>query len=224
MTVAGRRVPMYSTETNHGMKCYSNFSNVTARLGSTTGIAIRGALILAIFSALLFAPRPAQGQTDTVLYSFPGGSDGANPRSRLTFDSSGHLYGTTFQGGAYGYGTVFELSPNGSGGWNETVLYSFCSEGGKNCTDGEYPYSYVLFDSAGNLYGTASEGGANGSGVVFELSPVGKSWTETVLHSFSSGDGSDPSSGLIMDKAGHLYGTTWHHHLRARQRRRLICL
>jgi uncharacterized repeat protein (TIGR03803 family) len=140
-----------------------------------------------------------------VLYSFTGGSDGANPQSRLTFDAAGNLYGTTYSGGLWGYGTVFELSPNGNGGWNETVLYSFT--GG---ADGANPvWSYVMFDSVGNLYGTAYSGGANGYGVVFELSPVGTSWTETVLYSFAAGaDGANPANGLIMDPAGNLYGKT----------------
>ena len=166
--------------------------------------AIRGALILAVLSALLLiAARPAQSQTEAVLYNFTGGSDGGDLNSRLTFDGAGNLYGTTYSGGL-GYGTVFELSPNGNGGWNETVLYSFT--GG---ADGANPnFSYVMFDSVGNLYGTAANGGANGYGVVFELSPVGTSWTETVLYSFANdGDGANPEAGLIMDPAGNLYGT-----------------
>jgi len=138
-----------------------------------------------------------------VLYNFTGGSDGGSPNSRLTSDTAGNFYGTTSSGGL-GYGTVFELSPNSNRGWNETVLYSFT--GGE---DGANPLSYLIFDSVGNLYGTASGGGANGYGVVFELSPVETSWTETVLHSFAGGaDGAEPESGLIMDPAGNLYGTT----------------
>ena len=71
-----------------------------------------------------FAVRLAQAQTETVLYNFTGGSDGANPQSRLTSDGAGNFYGTAYEGGV-GAGTVFELSPNSSGGWNESVLYSF---------------------------------------------------------------------------------------------------
>jgi uncharacterized repeat protein (TIGR03803 family) len=152
--------------------------------------------------ALLFGADPAQAQTETVLHTF-NYSDGAYPQSNLTFDGAGNLYGTTlFMGG--GFGNVFELSPNGSGGWNETVLYRFAAG-----ADGGYPFCPVIFDSVGNLYGTAQGGGAYGKGVVFELSPAGANWKETVLYSFAGGtDGAYPVTGLIMDPAGHLYGTT----------------
>jgi uncharacterized repeat protein (TIGR03803 family) len=141
-----------------------------------------------------------------VLYNFTGGSDGGTPQSNLIFDGVGNLYGTTSGGGLFGYGTVFELSPNGSGGWNETVLHSFT--GG---ADGVNPtYSPVIFDGVGNLYGTAYSGGANGYGVVFELSPAGASWTENVLYSFANApDGANPINGLIMDPSGNLYGRTF---------------
>jgi hypothetical protein len=151
---------------------------------------------------------PAQAQTATVLYNFTGSPDGANPMSSLTSDGAGNFYGTTNSGGEFGYGTVFGLSPNGSGDWNETVLYSFCVT--PNCSDGASPtYSSLVFDSIGNLYGIASEGGTYGYGVVFELSPMGTSWTETVLYDFANdGDGAYPQNGLIFDKTGNLYGTT----------------
>jgi len=174
-----------------------------------------GALTLALlFALLLIAARPAQAQTETVLYNFcsqPSCTDGGYPDSSLTFDSNGNLYGTTYYGGANGYGAVYELSPNGEGGWTEQVIYSFCSVGGEHCTDGKHPFlSYVMFDGAGNLYGTATAGGANGYGVVFELSPgPGESWTETVLYSFAGGaNGAYPSNGLIMDPKGNFYGST----------------
>ncbi|MGB7149382.1 MAG: choice-of-anchor tandem repeat GloVer-containing protein [Terriglobales bacterium] len=185
-----------------------NISDAAPRSGSMKPAAavICGALILAVLSALLLiAARPAQAQ-ETALYNFTGGSDGGDPQSSLTFDTAGNLYGTTYSGGLWGYGTVFELSPNGNGGWNETVLYNFTGE-----ADGANPtYSYVMLDSAGNLYGTTYNGGANGLGVVFELSLVGTSWTETVLHSFAGGtDGANPVNGLVMDSAGNLYGKTY---------------
>ena len=153
------------------------------------------------------AARPAQAQTETVLYNFCSAlscADGIYPKSSLT-SYGGNYYGTTYTGGVNGEGTVFELSPNGSGGWNETVLYNF-SEG----TDGANPLASVIFDSVGNLYGTMPHGGAYGYGVVFELSPVGASWTETVLYSFAGGaDGAYPFVGVRMDPAGNLYGTTF---------------
>ena len=109
-------------------------------------------LFIAVLT-VLSAARPAQAQTETVLYNFTGGSDGAHPQSRLTADGKGNFYGTTYQGGTSGSGTVFELSPNGTGGWNETVLHSF--NGGLNIgPDGAGPSGPVIFDRVGNLYGT----------------------------------------------------------------------
>ena len=198
--------------------------------------AIRGALTLAVISALLLvAVRPALAQTEIVLYNFcsqPNCVDGEGPASSLTRDGSGNFYGTTALGGANMYGTVFELSPSGAGGYNETVLYSFCSV--QNCADGNDPTSTLIFDGVGNLYGTACSGGANGQGVpsacgdgfdgygvVFELTPKpgggcpsgsnsGNGWCETVLYSFkSTPDGASPFSGLTFDPSGNLYGTTY---------------
>jgi uncharacterized repeat protein (TIGR03803 family) len=106
---------------------------------------------------------------------------------------------------------VFELSPNSSGGWDETVLHTFTGP------DGAFPTAGVVLDSAGNLYGTTLRGGiitgcaGDGCGVVFKLSAVsGGGWTETVLHKFGATghDGTLPQGGLIFDAAGNLYGTT----------------
>jgi len=171
-------------------------------------------LSLAVLCALpLITIRPAQAQTETVLYYFcsKGGdkcTDGAHPTSSLTSGTAGNFYGTTYYGGR-GYGTVFELSPNGKGGWGEKVLHSF--SGGN---DGANPYlSNVIFDGAGNLYGTTYYGGIaraqDGFGTVFKLSPEEKGWKETVLYTFAGGtDGVYPVNGLIMDSQGNLYGTT----------------
>jgi uncharacterized repeat protein (TIGR03803 family) len=169
--------------------------------------AIHTALKLAaIVVLLLIFARSAQSHAQTVLYNFTGGSDGGWPEGGLTMDGAGNLYGTTYYGGTNDAGTVFELSPNGSGGWTETVLHSFT--GG---ADGGFPYvANVIFDSAGNLYGTAEHGGAYGYGVVYELSPGAGGWTETVLYNFTGGaSGGYPVSGLIMDGLGNLYGVTW---------------
>src|SRR5262249_35248439 len=126
--------------------------------------------------------------------------DGAYPSASLISDSSGHLYGTLFIGGAAGGGVVFQLSPDGT----ETVLYSFCSLPG--CSDGFNPLAGLIADSSGNLYGTTRVGGASNNGVVFKLSPDG---TYTVLYSFAGGsDGAQPLAGLMADSSGNLYGTT----------------
>lgn len=172
----------------------------------------RSALPLAVLCGLLLvAAHPAVAQTETVLYSFcsqPNCSDGEDPTAGMVADGAGNLYGTTTYGGLWGYGTVFELSPNGSGGWNYNVIYNFCSL--PYCADGEVPYTTsLILDSAGNLYGQAEGGGQYGYGVVFELSPAAGSWTESVLYSFNQGTGGDlPGYGVAMDKAGNLYGTT----------------
>ena len=213
---------MHSATTNCGLIGRLNSSNAGPRLCLTklaagtpqtrafcecVGVgAIRGALTLAVLCALLLiAAPPAQAQTETVLYNFTGGNDGGNPEPNLTADGKGNLYGATDFGGLYGYGTVFELSPNGHGGWNETGLYNFAAN-----VDGRFPVSPLIFDRAGNLYGATYEGGTYDQGTVFELSPVGISWSETILHNFEETvDGALPVSGPVMDAAGNLYGTLY---------------
>jgi len=149
------------------------------------------------------SPVTGGGWKESILYTFIGGADGANPLSNLIFDSSGNLYGTTDGGGTSFFGTVFELSPV-SGGWTESVIHSFT--GG---TDGQAPQAGVVFDAKGNLYGATVRGGSTDTGVVFKLSPAsGGGWTEAILHSLS-GDSQDPGfqSGVIFG-GENLYGTT----------------
>jgi uncharacterized repeat protein (TIGR03803 family) len=161
---------------------------------------------------------PAEGQTawtETVIYRFKGGSDGANPTASLIADGSGTLYGTTFLGGSsncsgFGCGTVFKLSPptEAEASWIETVLYSF-----KAGNDGAGPSASLIADYTGGLYGTTSGGGVGvsalcpqsnvlftGCGTVFKLKPSADrriTWTETVLYRFSGGsDGSNPVASL----------------------------
>ncbi len=142
--------------------------------------------------------RSASGWTNTILYSFQGGTDGEFPSGGLIFDAVGNLYGTTSQGGLGG-GTAYELSPSG-GSWKETVLYMF---------NGTRSPSPLVMDAAGNLYGTNFSGGLNGSGNAFKLTPAQNSWTFTSLHEFTGGnDGGDPVGGVIFDAHGKLYGTT----------------
>ncbi|MGA2904820.1 MAG: choice-of-anchor tandem repeat GloVer-containing protein, partial [Candidatus Korobacteraceae bacterium] len=159
-------------------------------------------------TAFEVTPTTGGGWTEQVLHNFGNGTDGRYLSAGLIFDAAGNLYGTTAAGGTYSYGgTAFELTPNGSGNWTEQVLYNFCPDW-PNCADGYYPYAGLIFDAAGNLYGTTSYGGTGG-GTVFELTPAaGGGWTETVLLNFNGTDGAYPYAGLIFDAAGNLYGTT----------------
>ncbi len=141
-----------------------------------------------------------------MLHSF-NYADGTSPNAGLIWDAAGNLYGAAYAAGAYGYGTVFKLTPQGSGQWNLTVLYNF---NGHNST-GDAPYANLIFDPAGNLYGTTVLGGYFDSGMVFKLTPQATGeWTETIVRSFepSNWDGGNPFGGLIIDAAGNLYGTT----------------
>ena len=122
------------------------------------------------------------------------------PLRPLIFDAAGNLYGTTTAGGGVdGNGTVFKLTPNANGSWTESVLYSFSSF---KKGDGDEPGSGLIFDAAGNLYGTTFGGGAYGPGAVFRLTPKAHgSWTETVVYSFNGRAGEYPYGGLIFDDA-----------------------
>jgi uncharacterized repeat protein (TIGR03803 family) len=164
---------------------------------------------------------------ETVIHRFQSGndsSDGSAPNGALVFDAEGNLYGTTVSGGGSsqqcssstfsGCGIAFELSPKSSGGWKETVLYRFQINAG-----GAGPNGGLVFDSEGNLYGTAAAA-ANccapifdwGAGVVFQLTPGSGGWNENVLHSFcgrkNCSDGNAPYAGLLRTTDGALYGTT----------------
>lgn len=153
-------------------------------------------------ASVLMLVTGAWGQTENVLYSFTGGSDGGEPEANLIGRNS-NLYSTTFNGGASGFGTVFQLTP-GSPNWTETVLYSFT--GG---ADGGSPAGDVIFDSLGNLYGTTNGYGAYHGGTVFQLKPGSPNWTLKVLHTFRGGtDGASPLGGVVFDTKGNLYGTT----------------
>ena len=152
-------------------------------------------------------PNPDGTWTQTVLYSFTGSGDGANPVDGLVQDAAGNLYGTASSGGASAAGVVFKLAPNPDGSWTESVLYSFTGN-----ADGASPLARLIFDKAGNLYGTATAGGTRGAGVVFELTPnPDGTWAESVLFSFLGGaTGKGPYAPLLMDAAGNLYGTTFY--------------
>jgi hypothetical protein len=168
----------------------------------------------------VFELSPPQKQggawTETVLYSFcsqSGCVDGAYPQDRLILDAQGNLYGTTNVGGlpggcntsgfgGYGCGVVFELV-HSNNGWKENVLYTFTGN-----SDGGFPYAGVIFDKAGNIYGTTNGEGFYGAGTVYELVKGTNGWTENSLYSFTGGnDGGNPVAPLTLDSAGNLYGT-----------------
>jgi uncharacterized repeat protein (TIGR03803 family) len=136
----------------------------------------------------------------TILYSFGAmGGDGANVSATLLRDPEGNFYGANGPTGS-NYGTVFKIDPEG----NETILHTFMGP------DGEGPNGALIRDAAGDLYGTTLAGGGGNAGVVFELTPTGSGWTETILYSFG-GDGvhgAYPLAGVILDEHGNLYGTT----------------
>jgi uncharacterized repeat protein (TIGR03803 family) len=166
--------------------------------------------LVVIAATLMLVSAAWAANAEKVIYAFTGGSDGGNPASQLTFDSSGNIYGTTVGGGAFGFGTVFQLKPGSGGQWTQTVLYSFSGQ-----SDGKAPHGGVTVDSKGNLYGTAVAGGAggvctgDGCGTVYTLTRSGSSWNFSVLYNFTGGtDGFGPGSGVVFDKKGNIYGTT----------------
>jgi uncharacterized repeat protein (TIGR03803 family) len=145
--------------------------------------------------------------TETVLHRFNYSGDGYWPgNGSLLIAPSGVIYGTVTSGGAYGAGAVFSLTPS-QGGWTYSVIYSFT--GG---ADGAGPSAGVIFDKAGNLYGTTPYGGSDGYGTIYELMPAGSGWHEKVLYSFTNSRqdwyGIYPVGGLIFDGSGNLYGTS----------------
>jgi uncharacterized repeat protein (TIGR03803 family) len=177
-----------------------------------------------LISILALAPGSLAASKFKTLYAFQGGTDGATPVGRLALDQAGNLYGATNAGGTnasyctgeiQGCGTVFELQAGSGGSWQEMVLHRFQESGS---SDGSAPDGDMIFDSAGNLYGsTISGGGATeqcssgagaGCGIVFELTPAQGEWTETVLYRFQiNSGGAGPNGGLKFGKAGNLYGT-----------------
>jgi uncharacterized repeat protein (TIGR03803 family) len=193
----------------NGAESYDN-NFLQDAAGNLYGATVYGALGECFFGCGVVFRLDATGK-ETILYRFTGKKDGGMPHGLMVRDNAGKIYGTTIAGGAsgggcggYGCGTVFKLDSKGK----ETVLYSF--KGGK---DGEGPFGGVVQDPAGNLYGTAANGGAfggvcsgGGCGTVFKLDTSGKL---TVLHTFKGGkDGEFPIAGLVRDGKGNLYGTT----------------
>jgi len=149
-------------------------------------------------------PGKGGGWTEEILYGFPYNRDGCCSQAELIFDEAGNLYGTAVSdGGPPCYcGVVFELRHTARG-WTESVLHRFQG------SDGGYPITGLVFDANGNLYGTTQEGGANGEGTVFQLTPTADGrWKHTILYDFPQfRNGGGPVSTLAFDKAGNLYGT-----------------
>jgi uncharacterized repeat protein (TIGR03803 family) len=144
----------------------------------------------------------------TSLYSFKAGTDGSGPAfASLAVGPGPALYGTTEGGGSFGI--AFSVGPQvGCSGmeckWGENVVHNFGTG-----TDGAQPIGGLVFDSAGNFYGTTSLGGTYGNGIVFKGARSGKTWTESILYNFTGGtDGTNPPSGVTLDTHGNLYGTT----------------
>jgi uncharacterized repeat protein (TIGR03803 family) len=163
----------------------------------------------------LSPPKTKGGKwTEKVLHGFKGGTDGANPNGGLILDRNGAIYGTTSIGGyncphhsGQGCGTAFELRPptKKGGPWFEEILHRF-----NDGNDGASPSGGLIFDSNGALYGTTF-GGGNGDGTIFRLTPPGgrgRSWKETLLHTYPNCGGSEgcSPSGLVFDQSGILYG------------------
>ena len=186
----------------------------TTDLGGTPTGGCPGGTCGTIFE--LSPPKQKGGSwKEKVLYSFcsqSGCTDGAYPQDRLILDKEGNLYGTTNVGGlqggcntsgfgGYGCGVVFKLT-HGKKGWKESVLYTF-----NGTSDGGFPYAGVIFDKAGNIYGTTNGEGA-GAGTVYELKKQAKGWKEETLYSFTGGsDGGYSIAPLAIDASGNLYGT-----------------
>lgn len=172
-------------------------------------MSLAGNTVLAILTFISVGTITTWAQTYKVLHQFnPNNGDGYFPQSGVLLDSQGNLYGTAADGGlqtclAQGCGTVWELTPNPDGSWTENLIHRFVG------SDGAFPVSLV-FDTRGNLYGTAAGDGSYGLGAIFELMPNGGTWRESTLHQFTGGwDGAgNPGSEVSIDNAGHLYGST----------------
>jgi uncharacterized repeat protein (TIGR03803 family) len=173
------------------------------------------AFVLITFATLLLScasVSPAWAASKyKVLHNFTGGSDGGVLWGSLLLDAHGNLYGTTGYGGPYEGGTAFEVTPQTVGDWKLTVLYSFCKMP-PHCEDGGGPHAGMIFDAAGNLYGTAVDGGRGrpvAAGTAFELTPSGHKWKGKTIYNFHLPGGESAGwGGLVMDSSGNLYGVS----------------
>jgi uncharacterized repeat protein (TIGR03803 family) len=173
----------------------------------TRAISALAVTLLVAISSVFSLTLPAGAKSETqeqVIYFFSSGDDGCvSPLAPLVADAQGGLYGTASGGGENHNGCVFELSPNGDGTWIEKTIHFF------DVNDGVQPGAALVFDKVGNLYSTAGSGGLYGGGVVFELSPIGGVWADSILHNFGrSGDGVNASTEVVFGPDGSLYGAT----------------
>src|SRR5438105_2830049 len=174
--------------------------NMTNKRTSATKIIVPA---IAATMVTLLATTAWPASRTKLLHAFSG-TDGEQPDGSLIIDRAGNLYGTASEGGANGYGNVFELSPGDNSTWTDKMVRDLSR------TDGANPEASLIFDHAGNLYGTTNGNITDNLGTVFKLTPGGNGqWTQTVLHTFRGSDGEQPYAGLIFDAAGNLYGTTY---------------
>jgi uncharacterized repeat protein (TIGR03803 family) len=176
------------------LNCASNARS--PRVRASTWISRNVFAVVAITLTLALSSWAA---TDKVLYTFQGTGDGVEPIGGVVRDAKGNLYGTTrfnFQssGAPTGFGLVYQLTPTKSGEFKEKVIYAFQGE----LIDGQSPQSSVVFDAAGNLYGTA-DGGLHGCGIVYKLIPAQNGpWTETIIHQFNAFEGHNTDANLLV--------------------------
>ena len=143
----------------------------------------------------------------SVIHTFTGGADGSGPGSPVSIDKNGNVYGTTPTGGANGMGVVYKLMSNATGGWTLHVIHTFT--GGVDGGGGSA--GRLLIDAGGNLYGVCTVGGANGFGTVYKMFSIQGQWQLTTLYAFKDQpDGALPYGGVVFDKFGNLYGTTYY--------------
>jgi uncharacterized repeat protein (TIGR03803 family) len=186
-------------------------TNAGSPLTVSSGAAQRLPLAAPLLSNAPSTPKGAP--RETVLYHFQGSANGVDPLGNLVTDQAGALYGTTYAGGSGpsgGYGTVYKLTPSGRH-YSEKVIYSF-----QNSPDGAHPNAGPIADATGALYGTTFYGGTGtgcisySCGTVFKLTPTGSGYTESVIYNFHGhGDAQNPLGGLLADKSGDLYGTSY---------------
>jgi len=191
--------------TNNPDGAYPMYSLVFDSSGNLYGTTPNGGSAFA-GDVFKLSPNGKGGWTYRVIYTFTDCNVGCYARGALTMDEAGNLYGAASVGGANNTGTIFKLTQNSDGTWSASALYSFGPDGGG---DGSRPNGVVYFK--GGLYGTASNGGKYGAGIVFSLTQTsGGTWSETILHSFVGGnvDGEVPMGGVTLDRRGNVYGTT----------------